>query len=63
MTDVPSRARVLAVLAAGVLVVSTASILIRWLQSDGVPSLSIAAWRLGIEIGRASCRERVSRCV
>ncbi len=44
--DTPSRARVLAVLAAGVLVVSTASILIRWLQSDGVPSLSIAAWRL-----------------
>ena len=44
--DTPSRARVLAVLAAGVLVVATASILIRWLQSDGVPSLSIAAWRL-----------------
>ncbi len=42
----PSRARVLALLAAGVLVVSTASILIRWLQADGVPSLSIAAWRL-----------------
>jgi drug/metabolite transporter (DMT)-like permease len=45
-SDPPSRARVLAVLAAGVLVVSTASILIRWLQADGVPSLSIAAWRL-----------------
>ena len=45
-SDSPSRTRVLAVLAAGVLVVSTASILIRWLQSDGVPSLSIAAWRL-----------------
>jgi drug/metabolite transporter (DMT)-like permease len=45
-SDAPSRARVLAVLAAGVLVVSTASILIRWLQADGVPSLSIAAWRL-----------------
>jgi len=39
---------VLAVLAAGVLVVSTASILIRWLQSAGVPSLSIAAWRLAL---------------
>ena len=35
-----------AVLAAGVAVMSTASILIRWLQADGVPSLSIAAWRL-----------------
>jgi drug/metabolite transporter (DMT)-like permease len=46
MSHMPSRARVLAVLAAGVLVVSTASILIRWLQADGVPSLSIAAWRL-----------------
>jgi drug/metabolite transporter (DMT)-like permease len=34
------------VLAAGVLVMSTASILIRWLQAAGVPSLSIAAWRL-----------------
>ncbi len=42
----PSRTRVLAVLAAGVLVVSTASILIRWLQADAVPSLAIAAWRL-----------------
>jgi drug/metabolite transporter (DMT)-like permease len=37
---------VFAVLAAGVLVMSTASILIRWLQAAGVPSLSIAAWRL-----------------
>ncbi len=44
--DTPSRARVLAVIAGGVLVVSTASILIRWLQAAGVPSLSIAAWRL-----------------
>jgi drug/metabolite transporter (DMT)-like permease len=44
--QMPSRARVLAVLVAGVLVVSTASILIRWLQAAGVPSLSIAAWRL-----------------
>jgi drug/metabolite transporter (DMT)-like permease len=39
---------VLAVLAAGVLVMSTASILIRWLQTAGVPSLSIAAWRLAL---------------
>jgi drug/metabolite transporter (DMT)-like permease len=46
MGEDPSRARVLAVLGAGVLVVSTASILIRWLQADGVPSLAIAAWRL-----------------
>ena len=33
-------------LAAGVLIVSTASILIRWAQAEGVPSLAIAAWRL-----------------
>jgi len=39
---------VFAVLAAGVVVMSTASILIRWLQSAGVPSLSIAAWRLAL---------------
>ena len=38
----------LAVLAAGVAVMSTASILIRWLQAAGVPSLSIAAWRLAL---------------
>lgn len=44
----PTHARVLAVLAAGVLVMSTASILIRWLQTAGVPSLSIAAWRLAL---------------
>jgi drug/metabolite transporter (DMT)-like permease len=37
-----------AVLAAGVLVVSTASILIRFAQSAEVPSLTIAAARLGI---------------
>lgn len=35
-------------LAAGVLVMSTASIFIRWLQAAGVPSLSIAAWRLAL---------------
>jgi drug/metabolite transporter (DMT)-like permease len=39
---------VFAVLAAGVLVMSTASILIRWLHAGGVPSLSIAAWRLAL---------------
>ncbi len=33
-------------LALGVLVVSTASILIRWLQAEAVPSIAIAAWRL-----------------
>lgn len=33
-------------LAGGVLIVSTASILIRWAQAEGVPSLAIAAWRL-----------------
>jgi drug/metabolite transporter (DMT)-like permease len=37
-----------AILAAGVLVVSTASILIRLAQSQGVPSLAIAAVRLGL---------------
>jgi drug/metabolite transporter (DMT)-like permease len=36
------------VLAVGVVVVSTASILIRYAQSEGVPSLAIAAVRLGI---------------
>ena len=36
------------VLAAGVLVVSTASILIRLAQAEGVPSLTIAALRLGL---------------
>ena len=64
--DMPSRARVLAVLAGGVLVVSTASILIRWLQSDGVPSLSIAAWRLAFAalilapLVLARCREELA---
>jgi drug/metabolite transporter (DMT)-like permease len=36
------------VLAAGVLITSTASILIRFAQAEGVPSLSIAAGRLAI---------------
>jgi drug/metabolite transporter (DMT)-like permease len=44
----PVRWPVYAALAAGVLVVSTASILIRWAQAEGVPSLAIAAWRLTI---------------
>ena len=38
--------RTYAALAGGVLVVSTASILVRFAQSQGVPSLAIAAWRL-----------------
>jgi len=65
-SDSPSRARVLAVLAAGVLVVSTASILIRWLQADGVPSLSIAAWRLAFAalilapVVLARCRDELA---
>ncbi len=42
----PARWQVFAALAAGVLIVSTASILIRWAQAEGVPSLAIAAWRL-----------------
>ena len=37
-----------AALAGGVLIVSTASILIRWAQAEGVPSIAIAAWRLTI---------------
>jgi drug/metabolite transporter (DMT)-like permease len=37
-----------AALAGGVLVVSTASILIRFAQGQGVPSLAIAAWRLAL---------------
>ena len=43
-----ARWPVYAALALGVLVVSTASILIRWAQAEGVPSLAIAAWRLTI---------------
>ena len=38
--------RAYAVLGAGVLVVSTAAILIRYAHAQGVPSLAIAAWRL-----------------
>ena len=41
-----ARCPVYAALAGGVLIVSTASILIRWAQAEGVPSLAIAAWRL-----------------
>jgi len=44
----PPAGRALAVLAVGVAVVSTASILIRFAQAEGVPSLSIAATRLGL---------------
>jgi drug/metabolite transporter (DMT)-like permease len=36
------------VLLAGVLIVSTSSILIRYAQAAGAPSLSIAAWRLAL---------------
>jgi drug/metabolite transporter (DMT)-like permease len=41
-----SRARLLAGLGVGVLAVSFASILIRLAQAEGMPSLSIASWRL-----------------
>jgi len=41
-----SRIRLLAGLGVGVLAVSFASILIRLAQAEGMPSLSIAAWRL-----------------
>ncbi len=45
MVDI-SRSRLLAGLGVGVLAVSFASILIRLAQAEGMPSLSIAAWRL-----------------
>ncbi len=38
--------RTYAVLGGGVLIVSTASILVRFAQTQGVPSLAIAAWRM-----------------
>ena len=44
----PPRLLPFAVLAGGVLVVSTASILIRIAQGGGAPSLTIAAFRLGV---------------
>jgi drug/metabolite transporter (DMT)-like permease len=44
----PRRLLPYAVLAGGVAVVSTASILIRVAQSGGAPSLTIAALRLGV---------------
>ncbi len=40
--------RTYAALAGGVAIVSTASILVRFAQSQGVPSLAIAAWRLAL---------------
>lgn len=40
--------RTYAALGGGVLIVSTASILVRFAQGQGVPSLAIAAWRLTI---------------
>lgn len=43
-----SRTRLLVGLGAGVLAVSFASILIRLAQAEGVPSLSIAVWRLTV---------------
>jgi drug/metabolite transporter (DMT)-like permease len=46
----PPRGLVYAVLAAAVVVVSTASILIRYAQAQGVPSLAIAALRLAIAV-------------
>lgn len=44
----PHKALPYLVLFAGVLVVSTASIFIRFAQGAGVPSLGIAAWRLAL---------------
>lgn len=47
-TDQNNRLRALLVLAASVLIVSGAAIMIRLAQQDGVPSVSIATWRLGL---------------
>jgi drug/metabolite transporter (DMT)-like permease len=44
----PRRTAPFAILAASVLVVSFAAILIRIAQTQGVPSMAIAMWRLGI---------------
>lgn len=58
------RTRALAVLGSGVLIVSFASIFIRWAQAAGVDSIAIAAWRLGIAalvlVPIALVRERVA---
>lgn len=43
-----NRQRAFLVLVFAVLIVSCAAIMIRFAQHDGVPSLSIAAWRLGL---------------
>jgi len=48
MSEAPSRAVACLVLAGGVLTVSTASILIRYAQAEGMPSSAIAAWRLAL---------------
>jgi drug/metabolite transporter (DMT)-like permease len=40
--------RTYAALGGGVLIVSTASVMVRFAQGQGVPSLAIAAWRLSI---------------
>jgi drug/metabolite transporter (DMT)-like permease len=42
----PAPARAYVVLGLGVLIVSTAAILVRYAHAQGVPSLAIAAWRL-----------------
>jgi drug/metabolite transporter (DMT)-like permease len=41
-----SRTRFLLSLSVGIVAISSASVLIRFAQAEGVPSLSIAAWRL-----------------
>ena len=43
-----SRARLLLSLGVGIVAISTAAVFIRLAQAEGVPSLSIAAWRLTI---------------
>jgi drug/metabolite transporter (DMT)-like permease len=43
-----SRARLFISLGIGIVAISTAAVLIRFAQAEGVPSLSIAAWRLAI---------------
>lgn len=43
-----SRTRILLSLILGIFAISSASILVRFAQAEGVPSLSIAAWRMTI---------------
>jgi drug/metabolite transporter (DMT)-like permease len=58
------------ILALAVVIVSSSSILIRFAQADGVPSLAIAAWRMtlaaiilsGIVAGNPHARRKIAAC-